>query len=75
MDGLGRYAKWNQSDRERHILYDITLCGVWKIKQANNCNKKETHRHRKYTSGYQWGEERQEEQDRGRGLRGTNYHV
>ena len=25
MDGLGgQYAKWNESDRERQILYDLT---------------------------------------------------
>ena len=35
--------------------------------------QKQTHRHREQTSGYQWGEGRCEGQDRGRGLRGTNY--
>ena len=30
---------------------------------------------REQTSGYQWGEERGEEQDRHRGLRSTNYYV
>ena len=37
--------------------------------------KKQTQRYREQTSGYQWGEERGEGQDWGRGLRGTNYHV
>ena len=39
--------------------------------------KKQTHRHREPTSGYQCGEGRGEEQGQymGRGLRGTNYYV
>ena len=29
MDRLGGYyAKWSKSDRERQILYDITICGI-----------------------------------------------
>ena len=36
---------------------------------------KETHRYREQTSGYQWGEEIGEGQDRGMGLRGKNYSV
>ena len=35
--------------------------------------KKQTHRHREQTSGYQWGEGREEVQHRGRRVRGTNY--
>ena len=31
--------------------------------------------HGEQTSDYQWGEGREEEQDRSRGLRGTNYYV
>ena len=31
--------------------------------------------HSEQTSDYQWGEGREEEQDRSRGLRGTNYSV
>ena len=35
MDGLGRhYAKWNKSDRERQILYDITY--MWNLKNTTN---------------------------------------
>ena len=30
---------------------------------------------REQTSGYQWGEGKREGQDRGRGLRDTNYYV
>ena len=25
---LGHYAKSNKSDRERQILYDLTICGI-----------------------------------------------
>ena len=35
MDGLGEYyAKWNKSDRERQILYDITY--MWNLKNKTN---------------------------------------
>ena len=37
--------------------------------------KKQTHKYREQTSGYQWEEERREEQYKGRRLRGTNYLV
>ena len=37
--------------------------------------QKQTHRYRKQTSGYQWGEGRGEEQVKGMGLRDTNYYV
>ena len=59
MDGLGGYyAKWNKSDRERQILYDIIY--VWNIKNklVNITEKKQTHRYREQTSGYQRGEVR-----------------
>ena len=41
MDGHGgHYAKWNKSDRERQILYDITY--MWNLKTtASVYNKKE----------------------------------
>ena len=35
----------------------------------------QTHTYREQTSGYQWGEGRREGQDKGRGLRGTNYNM
>ena len=41
----------------------------------NITKKKQTHRYRKQTGGYQRGEGRDEAQDKGRGLRGTNYYV
>ena len=35
MDGLGEYyARWNKSDRERQILYDISY--MWNIKNTTN---------------------------------------
>ena len=35
MDELGgHYAKWNKSDRERQILYDITC--MWNLKNTTN---------------------------------------
>ena len=43
INGLGgHYAKWNKSDRERQILYDITY--MWNLKkpqQTSEYNKKE----------------------------------
>ena len=42
MDGLGGYyAKWNKSDRERKILYDIAYMWNLKIQQTSEYNKKE----------------------------------
>ena len=41
----------------------------------NITKQKQTHRYREQTSSYQWDEEREEGQDRGRGLRNTNYYV
>ena len=44
MDRLGgHYAKWNKSDRERQILYDITYTWNLKIQQTSEYNKKETY--------------------------------
>ena len=34
-DGLGgHYAKWNKSDRERQILYDLPY--MWNLKNTTN---------------------------------------
>ena len=42
----------------------------------NDYNKIETDSQiERTTSGHQWGEERGQGQDRGTGLRGTNYYV
>ena len=50
------------------------VCGIEKIQQTSEYNKKEADSQiREQTSGYQWGEGRGKGQYRGRGLRGTNY--
>ena len=75
MDGLrGHYAKWNKSDRERQITVGYLLYVESKKynKLVNITKKKQTHRYREQTSGYQWGERSGEGKGRGRGLRGTN---
>ena len=37
--------------------------------------QKQTHRYKKQASGYHWREGRGKGQDKGRGLRGTNYYI
>lgn len=37
--------------------------------------KEQTHRHREHTSGYLWGEGREEQLNRGGSLRGTNNYI
>ena len=46
-----------------------------KTKLMNITKKKQTHKYRKQTSGYWWGEGSWEGQDRGRGFRRKNYYV
>ena len=46
-----------------------------KYKLVNIAEKKQTHRYREQTSGYQWGEGSGERDYAVRGLRGTNYYV
>ena len=41
-------------------------------KLVNITKKKQTHKYREQTTGYQWGEGRGEEQYRGGGVRGAN---
>ena len=58
MDRLGgHYTKWNKSNRERQILYDIIY--MWNLNKYNELmnitKKKQIHRFREQTSGYQWG--------------------
>ena len=74
MDRLGGYyAKGNKSDRERHILYDITYMWNLKNKLVSITKRKQTHRYREQTSDYQRGEGRGEGRYTGRGVKGTNY--
>ena len=47
--------------------------GIWKIKQTSEYKKKkQTHRYREQTSGYQWGEGMGEGQERGKC---TNHYI
>ena len=80
MDELGgHYAmwKWNKSNRERQILYDITY--MWNLKYTTNWwikqKKKQTKRYREHTGGYQLAKGSGEGQYEGRELRGKNYEV
>ena len=66
-------SEMSQSDRERQIPYAITY--MWNLKHKQMNITKQIHRHREQTSGNQQGEGRGVGQDRGRGLRGTNYYV
>ena len=54
--------------------YDITYMSNLKYTDSEY-NKKEAdvHRYTEQTSGYQWGVWMRERQDKGRGLRDTNY--
>ena len=61
------------SQREKDKHYILSLRNL--KNKTNDYNKTETDLHREQTSGYQWGEGSKEGQDRGRGLRGTNYYV
>ena len=54
-------SKWNESDRERQILYDIAC--LWNLKNTKKKKKRKkpseynkTSRYGEQTSGYQWGE-------------------
>ena len=45
-----------------------------KNKLVKITKKKQIHRYREQTSGYQWKERMKQGQNRGRGLRGINMH-
>ena len=64
------------SQTERQILYGITYYVESKMynKLVNITKKKQTHKYREQTSGYQWGE-RGEGQYTGEGVGSTNYWV
>ena len=56
MDGpRGHYAKWNKSDRERHIPYDFTY--IWHLNNKINKQKeqKQTRGYREQTDSGQMG--------------------
>ena len=51
---------------------------MWNLKKYNKLvtiTKKENHRYREQTNGYQWGKGMGEEQYQGGEIRGTNYYV
>ena len=49
------------------------ICGIRKIKQSNEYNKTETNSQiREQTSSYQWAQGKEEGQESGKRLRGTN---
>ena len=45
----GHYAKWNKSDRERQMPYDLTYMWNWKNKETNH----QVHKEREQMSGWQ----------------------
>lgn len=53
MDEVGEYnSKWNKSDLERQILYNVNYSWNIKIKQMNITKAKQIHRYREQTNGY-----------------------
>ena len=67
-------------NRRRQILDFITY--MWNLKNKTNkyiyiyiTKQKLTYRDREQASGYQWGNRRNEGQDRGRRLRDPNYYI
>ena len=54
----GYYSKWNKSDRERQMLYDITY--MWNLKNKTKLvsimKRQDRFRYCKPTSGYHLGD-------------------
>ena len=77
MDEAGEYyAKWNKSDREQWIPYDLTC--MWKLSRTKEQTKqKETHRYREQTGGHHmvWNGGGGEGWSRWRGLWSINFYV
>ena len=73
------FSKISHTEKDKHCtFYAVTQISLymWNLKNNTNTTKqKQIHRYREETSGYQWGEGREQEQERSRGLRGTNYYV
>jgi len=67
IDGPRGYAKWDRSDGERQIT-----CAFTYMCNQKQMNKHETHKQQ--TSGCQRGE-REDRQNRWKGLRGTNFQM
>ena len=68
-----RVSEISHTEKDKYCL--SLICGIKTIKLISKYNKmKQTHRYREQTSSYQRSEGREEGQDRGRVLRGTNYN-
>ena len=65
-------SKISQTEKDKYCMISL-MCRIKKYHKLVNITKKQTHRYREQTSGYQWEEVSGEGQHRGRGLRGTNY--
>ena len=50
----GYYAKWNKSDRERQILYQLYVESKKYNKLVNITKQKQTHWYRIQNNNYQW---------------------
>ena len=62
------------SERDKYCMTSL-ICGIQKVKQTSDYHqKKQTHRYREQTSGYQWGETGEGQLGIGE-LRGANYYV
>ena len=57
------------------VCYNLCVKSNKQNKLVTKTKKKQTHKYRRQTIGYQWEERNEEGQHRSRGLRGTNYYV
>ena len=73
MDELGgHHAKWAKTEKTNTVWYHLHVESK-KYDKLMNITKKQTHRYREQTSGYQWGGGGMAK--RGRGVGDTNYWV
>ena len=68
-----KYAKWNKAEIDKSCIISL-ICGIEETKQASKQNKteKQTHRYRKQICGCQKADGWGGQQNRWRGLKGTN---
>ena len=64
----------NHTEKDKYCMIYLNMESEKYNKLVNVTKKRQTYRSREQTSGHQWGEEKGEEQYRGRGLRDTNYY-
>ena len=62
------------NQRKKYCMI-LLICGLKKKNTVNITKKKQTHRCRRQSSGYQWKEGRREGQKRCRELRGANHYA